>query len=232
VDRCANDSRAAPRRDFFCQIWSSRKSAVRETPKQQKLNKNARVIIVLAEQKKMGDLLSSRKLAVREQPQFNNARALIVLAEQKTPGRLVDRCANDSRAAPRRDFLANFAAVVRWFCHLASQRCVKHPNRKSSTMHVSLLCYESKTSGRLVERCANDSRAASRLEFFWQILLPWWGQRYVKNAKVQQCTCHYCANPAKKIGDLLSIRKLAVQETAKQPQFNNAHAIRVLAEQK
>jgi len=36
----------------------------------------------------------------------------------------------------------------------------------------------------------------------------------------------------KKIGDLLSIRKLAVQETAKQPQFNNAHAIRVLAEQK
>ena len=86
---------------------------MRETPKHQKLNKNARVIIVLAEQKKMGDLLSSRKLAVREQPQFNNARALIVLAEQKTPGRLVDRCANDSRAAPRRDFLANFAAVVR-----------------------------------------------------------------------------------------------------------------------
>jgi len=33
------------------------------------------------------------------------------------------------------------------------------------------------------------------------------------------------------MGDLLSIRKFAVRETAKQPQFNNAHAIRVLAEQ-
>jgi len=50
--------------NFFCQIWSSRKLAVNETSKQQKFN-NARVIIVLAEQK-MGDLLSSRKLAVRE----------------------------------------------------------------------------------------------------------------------------------------------------------------------
>ena len=37
--------------------------------------------------KKMGDLLSSRKLAVREtaiQPKFNNARAIIVLAEQNS----------------------------------------------------------------------------------------------------------------------------------------------------
>jgi len=33
------------------------------------------------------------------------------------------------------------------------------------------------------------------------------------------------------MGDLLSIRKLAVRETAKQPQFNNAYAIIVLAEQ-
>ena len=45
----------------------------------------ARAIIVLTYQKKMGDLLSIRKLVVREtakQPQFNNARAIIVLAEQ------------------------------------------------------------------------------------------------------------------------------------------------------
>jgi len=33
------------------------------------------------------------------------------------------------------------------------------------------------------------------------------------------------------MGDLLSIRKLAVRETAKQLQFNNARAIIVLAEQ-
>ena len=53
-----------------------------------------------------------------------------------------------------------------------------------------------------------------------------------EKATVQQCACHYCASPAKKMGDLLSIRKLAVRETAKQPQFNSARAIIVLAEQK
>jgi len=52
-----------------------------------------------------------------------------------------------------------------------------------------------------------------------------------EKAKVQLCTCNYCANLSKKMGDLLSIRKLVVRETAKQPQFNNARAIIVLAEQ-
>jgi len=49
--------------------------------------------------------------------------------------------------------------------------------------------------------------------------------------KSQQCTCRYCASPAKKMGDLLSISKLAVRETAKRPQFNNERAVIVLAEQ-
>jgi len=51
-----------------------------------------------------------------------------------------------------------------------------------------------------------------------------------QTAKDQQRTCHYCASPAKKMGDLLSIRKLAVRETARQLQFNNARAIIVPAE--
>jgi len=63
----------------------------------------------------MGDLLSIRKLAVRErarQLQFNNARAIIVPAEQNswaTCGSLRKRL---SRCALEVNFLPNFAAVV------------------------------------------------------------------------------------------------------------------------
>jgi len=52
-----------------------------------------------------------------------------------------------------------------------------------------------------------------------------------QKAKVQQCTCHYCASPAKKMGDLMSSHKSAVRETAKLPQFNNARAIIILTDQ-
>jgi len=72
----------------------------------------------------------------------------------------------------------------------------------SSTMHVPLLSYESKTAGRLVDRCANDSRAAPRREFFakfccrgegsgtWKfsnaraIIFPSWGKWCVKQSKL------------------------------------------------
>jgi len=53
--------------------------------------------------------------------------------------------------------------------------------------------------GRLVDRCANDSRAAPRREFFWPnfAAVVRWAVR--EKAKVQQCTCHYCPSTAKEL---------------------------------
>jgi len=116
-----------------------------------------------------------------KQPKFNNVRAIIVLREQNswaTCGSLRQRLQS---CAPDVIFLPNFAAVVTWAvrekakvqqrrCHylpiVRYMWCVKQPNRHSSTIHSPLLSYESKTAGRLVDRCANDSRAAPPTWFF------------------------------------------------------------------
>jgi len=155
-----------------------------------------------------------------KKPEFNNARAIIVLAQQKrwaTCGPLRQRlssCVSNvnichifaavGRQASRsvvRWAIREAAKVQHWMCHCRSVRFRRQvssaSNSQSSTMHVSLLSRQSKTAGarRVTDRWANDSRDSQR-EFFWQIVLPWWGERYVQK-----------------------------------PQFNNARAIIVLAEQ-
>jgi len=98
----------------------------------------------------MGELLSSRKLAVREtakQPQFNNARALIVLAEQNS---WAERCANDSRDSTW-IFLANFAAVVRWAVRKKNQQFI---NTRAIIVLAEQNCWA--TCGSLRQRLSSS----------------------------------------------------------------------------
>ena len=63
----------------------------------------------------MADLLSVRKLAVREtfkQQKFNNARAIIVLRKQKHLSDLWIAAPTTPELHPDVNFLPNFAAVV------------------------------------------------------------------------------------------------------------------------
>jgi len=120
---------SAPAWIFFLQILSSRNLAGRETSKQQKYN-NARAIIVPLDQDiwaicgSLRQRLKSGATAwifcksmlpwYEKKPKFNNARAIIVLRQQNiwvTCGTLLQRLQS---CAPDMNFLANFAAVVRW----------------------------------------------------------------------------------------------------------------------
>jgi len=81
----------------------------------------------------------------------------------------VDRCTDDSRGAPRRDFFGQI--LLSW-----GERYVRYVLRETVKVeHWTPVTWSGASLTQwknISEHCANGSRAAPRREFFWQILLP------------------------------------------------------------
>jgi len=123
-----------------------------------------------------------------KQPRFNKVLAIIVLREQKQLGDLCIGAPTTLELHPDENFF--------WQILLPSwgERYVKKPKFNNARAIIVLAEQNSwSTGGSLRQRLKSNVTAW----IFCQILLPWWGERYVKKPTVQQYTCRYCPNDSR-----------------------------------
>jgi len=123
-----------------------------------------------------------------KQPKFNNVRAIIVPREQNSWGTCGSLRQRLSSCAPTRFFCQ---ILLPWW----GERYVKKPKFNNARVIIVLAEQNSwATCGPLSQRF---SRFSTWIFFFanFAAVVRW---AVGEKAKVQQCTCHYCASPPKR----------------------------------